>query len=270
MSEGHKRRLPLPERVAHAGLDPLPTDTEPRPGRRWWGRHVHELRWQAELARLLVDPLYRGVGVPHGDGSPVLLIPGFLVGDESLGVLAAWLKRIGYQPRRAGIRVNVDCSDRALDRLDQRLELIHRQSGRAVSIIGHSRGGHFAKALATRRPDRVRRVISLGAGLDTPFDISLPTKAAVVAVRAAHRPASGPARRNGCLTEACDCAFARDYAAPFPVGVPLTSVYSRNDGVVWWEACIVPYAECVEVTGSHVGLAFNRRSYQVIGDRLAA
>jgi hypothetical protein len=24
--------------------------------RRWWGRHVHELRWQAELVRLLVDP----------------------------------------------------------------------------------------------------------------------------------------------------------------------------------------------------------------------
>jgi hypothetical protein len=37
---------------------------------------------------------------------------------------------------------------------------------------------------------------------------------------------------------------------------------------VWWEACTVPYAECVEVTGSHVGLAFNRRSYRVIGERL--
>src|SRR5215208_6005647 len=100
-SAGHPRRVPLQEHAEHAGVDPLPTGYEPRPDRPWWGRHVHELRWQAELARLLVDPIYRGVGVPRGDGSPVLLIPGFLVGDESLGVLAAWLKRIGYQPRRA-------------------------------------------------------------------------------------------------------------------------------------------------------------------------
>jgi triacylglycerol lipase len=139
-----------------------------------------------------------------------------------------------------------------------------------VPLIGHSRGGHFAKALATRRPDRVRHVISLGAGLDTPFDVSIPTKAALAGVRAASRRVSDPARRAGCLTGACDCGFARDYAAPFPKSVPLTSIYSRGDGVVWWEACTVAYAECVEVTGSHVGLACNRQSYQVIGERLAA
>src|SRR5918998_1346269 len=76
---------------------------------RWWGRHVQELRWQAELARLLVDPVYRGVGVPHGDGSPVLLVPGFLAGDETLRVLGGWLERIGYDGRRSGIHLNVDC-----------------------------------------------------------------------------------------------------------------------------------------------------------------
>jgi triacylglycerol lipase len=48
-----------------------------------------------------VDPVWCGVGVPCGGGSHVLLIPGFLAGDESLGILASWLKRVGYQPRRA-------------------------------------------------------------------------------------------------------------------------------------------------------------------------
>ena len=52
--------------------------------------------------------------------------------------------------------------------------------------------------------------------------------------------------------------------------MPLTSIYSREDGVVWWEACVVPYARNVEVTGSHVGLAFNRTAYRVIAEALAA
>jgi hypothetical protein len=54
---------------------------------RWWGRHLHELRWHGELARLLVDPVYRGVDVARGDGGPVMLIPGFLAGDGSLSVM---------------------------------------------------------------------------------------------------------------------------------------------------------------------------------------
>src|SRR4051794_6309149 len=136
--------------------------TEPR----WWGRHVHELRWQAELARLLVDPVYRGQGLPRGDGGPVMLIPGFLAGDGSLRVMADWLKRIGHVPHGSGIHFNVDCAARILLQLERRLERI--AADRPAAIVGHSRGGHFAKALAHRRPDLVCNVVSLGAGLDTP------------------------------------------------------------------------------------------------------
>jgi hypothetical protein len=49
----------------------------------------------------------------------------------------------------------------------------------------------------------------------------------------------------------------------------MTSVYTRGDGVVWWEACVVDWARSVEVTGSHVGLAFNRKAYRVISETLA-
>ena len=44
----------------------------------WHGHPLLELRCYAELARLLVDPVFRGHGVPHGDGRSVLLLPGFL------------------------------------------------------------------------------------------------------------------------------------------------------------------------------------------------
>jgi triacylglycerol lipase len=254
------------EILDEAGLDPAVPAEPPAEPRRWWGRPLAEVRWQAELARLLVDPVFRGEGVPRGDGMPALLMPGFMAGDMSLSVLGGWLERMGYDPHGSGMVFNVDCSDRAFERLDARLADIHESTGRRVALIGHSRGAHFAKALAHRRPERVAGAISLGAGLDTPFDISLPTKAAVAAARAAQ----APRRKEGCFTDRCGCAFARHYAAPFPEDVPLTSIYSRGDGVVWWEACIVPYARNVEVTGSHVGLAFNRKAYRAVAEALAA
>ena len=255
--------------VARSGLDPA----APAGGsieRRWWGRPLAEIRWQAELARLLADPVFRGEGVPRGDGAPVLLLPGFMAGDGSLLVLRDWLKRMGYRPHGSGITFNVDCSDRALSRLGERLGAIHAESGRPVTLLGHSRGGHFAKALAHRWPERTASVISMGAGLDTPFDISVPTKAAVATVRTIHQRMDPERAVRGCMTDRCGCAFSRHYAGAFPAHVPLTSIYSRGDGVVWWEACVVPYARNVEVTGSHVGLAFNRKAYRVIADVLAA
>ncbi len=46
-------------------------------------------------------------------------------------------------------------------------------------------------------------------------------------------------------------------------------IYSKGDGVVHWQPQVVPYAECVEVGGSHVGLIFNRKSYRAIAEALA-
>jgi triacylglycerol lipase len=236
---------------------------------RWWGRHLHELRWQAELGRLLVDPVYRGQGVPRGDGGPVMLIPGFLAGDSSLQVMREWLGRIGHRPHESGIRMNVDCSNRCLLGLERRLERIADDAQRPVAVLGHSRGGHFAKALAHRRPDLVSRVVSMGAGLDTPFAISAPTLGAVAAVRAVHNRTTDRHTRNGCLTESCGCEFATHYRGAFPADIPITSIFSKGDGVVRWESCVVPYARCVEVTGSHIGLAFNRKAYKVVAKALA-
>jgi pimeloyl-ACP methyl ester carboxylesterase len=239
--------------------------TEPR----WWGHHVQELRWQAELGRLVVDPVYRGQGVPRGDGGPVLLIPGFLAGDGSLAVMRDWLRRIGHRPYESGIRLNVDCSNRCLLGLERRLQRVADRAGRPVAIVGHSRGGHFAKALAHRRPELVSKVISMGAGLDTPFAISVPTAGAVAAVRAVHNRTTDRRTRHGCLTAGCGCDFAHHYRGAFPEQIPLTSIFSKGDGVVRWESCVVPYARCVEVTGSHVGLACNRKAYAAVARALA-
>ena len=239
------------------------------PSERWWGDHLRETRWQLELYRLLIDPVFAGWGVPHGDGRPVMLMPGLGGGDQTLLVLAGWLRRIGYAPALCGFVANVGCSDRTIDRLERRLVELHERSGRRVALIGHSRGGHFARTLARRRPDLVSHAISIGAGLRRVFAISEPT---LLFARGVRGVVTRTGRGNSplCLTEGCDCPYTRDFVAPFPQDrVRLTSIYSKGDGVIRWQAAVVPYGDCVEVTGSHVGLIFNRKVYGAVAGALA-
>jgi triacylglycerol lipase len=249
----------------HADPEPGPTAE-----RRWWGNHLGELLWQLDAARLLAHPVLRGRGVARGDGRSVILVPGFLAGDYTLATMAAWLRGIGYQPRRAGFLTNTDCSERALSRLEARAELLVHEEDRRVAVIGHSRGAHLGKALAVRRPELVSHVIGLGGGLSRQMGISAPTAAGLALVRAWHRRTTDRAARRGCLTEECRCSFTRDYSGPFPETVRLTSIYSRRDGVVRWESCVTPYADNVEVDGTHVGLVLNPGAYVAIGTALAA
>jgi triacylglycerol lipase len=240
----------------------LPTD-------RWWGDHLREIRWQLELGRLLVDPVFRGAGVPRGDGRPVILMPGLGAGDQTLLVLAAWLRHIGYRPHMCGFVANIGCSDRAVERVERRVEAVHARYHRRVALIGHSRGGHYARALGHRRPELVSHAISIGAGLRQMLAVSYPTQTAVRGIRAGVLR-TGRAGSSRCLTDACDCAFARDFVAPFPADrVRLTSIYSKQDGVVRWQSALVAGADCVEVTGSHTGLIFNRKTYRAIASTLA-
>src|SRR5258706_12664242 len=54
--------------------------------------------------------------------------------------------------------------------------------------------------------------------------------------------------------------------------VPTTSIYSRSDGVVAWQACresAGERTENVEVKSSHIGLIWNPTVLEVIADRLS-
>jgi pimeloyl-ACP methyl ester carboxylesterase len=235
---------------------------------RWWGRHFHELRWQLEAMRLLSDPVFYGRGVARGDGRAALLLPGLLAGDYTLAPLSVWLRRVGYRPATAGFLLNVDCSERALVHVARRASSLAARSGRRIAVIGHSRGGHYARALAVRHPELVSHAISVGGGLVAQQAVSAPTQAAVAAVRAVHRHTTDRRRQRGCLSEGCTCQFGVDYRAALPDSVLLTSIYSRQDGVVQWQSCVADDATCVEVTGSHVGLIYNRAVYRAIAAAL--
>jgi triacylglycerol lipase len=73
----------------------------------------------------------------------------------------------------------------------------------------------------------------------------------------------------GCLTAGCTCAPSRAFNMAVPEQVRMTSIFSRTDGVVRWSSCVADYADCVEVPGSHLGMAFSRHAYRAVAHALA-
>lgn len=221
-----------------------------------------------DLAALVRHPVFRGEGVADGRGQPVLLIPGFLAGDSSLRLMGRWLKETGHYPKRAGIRVNVGCSGDGADRLEERLEELVQRQGQRAAIVGQSRGGHFAKVLAKRRPDLVSGIVTLGSPQLDPFAVNPLVWTGVMAVGALGTLGARGLFNRGCLEGECCSTFWEDNAAALPRGVGYVSVYSRRDGVVDWRSCLDPGAEHVEIRSSHCGMAVHPGAYRAIADGL--
>ena len=227
-----------------------------------------ESRMGLELAALLRDPVFRGAGVTDGEGQPVLLIPGFLAGDDSLRVMARWLKGTGHHPSRAGIRLNVACSGEAIESLEDRLEQLVQERGSRAAVIGHSRGGTFARVLAHRRPDLVSGAVMLGSAQADPLAVHPLVRAQVELIATLGRLGVPGLFSRACLDGHCCADFWDAFAAPPRRGVGLVSVYSRTDGIVRWQACLDPAAEQVEVESSHCGMAVHPDVFRVVARSL--
>jgi pimeloyl-ACP methyl ester carboxylesterase len=167
------------------------------------------------------------------------------------------------------MRANVDCTTRALDRLEGELERLAERDGTKVAVVGQSRGGAMARLLAVRRPDLVRSIVCLGSPLTDQLAVHPLVRAQVTAVGFLGTIGVPGLFGRGCLAGDC-CAGTRDLAeAPFPEGVEFTSVYSRTDGIVDWRSCLDPAARHVEVRASHVGMAVNAEVFRAVGEALA-
>jgi triacylglycerol lipase len=227
-----------------------------------------EARVGLEAAALLRDPIFRGDGVGHGRGRPVLLIPGFLAGDGSLAVMSNWLGRCGYRPGRVGMIANVDCSSAALARLEPRLERLVAEQGSRAALVGQSRGGSLAKVLARRRPELVCGIVTLGSPELEPLAVHPLVRLQLQAVSTLGSLGAPRLFKRSCLDGACCASFWKDLAAPLPRGVGFVSVYSRTDGIVDWRACLAPGAEHVEARGSHIGMAVNPSVWRAVARAL--
>ena len=203
---------------------------------------------------LLLSPLL--LRAPRGDGHPVLAVPGFLATDTSMAPLRAYLKQLGYDTYAWKLGRNLGGVASRRNALKKLLSDIHAGTGRKVSVVGWSLGGIYARDLALQLPDMVRSVITLGS----PFAHDVRATNATWLYEAL----SGETiEANSELTDAI--------AGDLPV--PVTSIYSRADGIVNWHTSQLRpsgTAENIEVLlASHIGLAVNAAVLWAIADRLA-
>src|SRR5436190_359035 len=175
-----------------------------------------ESRFGLEMAALMRDPVYHGEGISDAGGQPVLLIPGFLAGDDSLGVMTRWLRRTGHHTRKAGMRSNVNCSEAAMRGLEERLEMLAQCREQKVGIVGQSRGGNFARVLAVRRPDLVSGIVTLGSPQLDPMAVHPLVKVPVIAVGALGTLGMAGLFRHSCRNGHCCERFWEDMHSHFP------------------------------------------------------
>jgi pimeloyl-ACP methyl ester carboxylesterase len=213
--------------------------------------------------------VFKGEDVVDAQGQPVLLIPGFLAGDDSLGLMTQWLRRTGHHTKSAGIRSNIDCSSASVERLAERLACLAETSGQRVAIVGQSRGGNLAKVLAVRYPELVSGIVTLGSPQLDPFDVHPLVRMQVYAVGTLGTLGMKGFFKHGCKKGACCERFWDELAGPMPSGVGYLSVYSKSDGVVRWRACLDPEAEHLEIKASHVGMAVHPRAFRAVAAALA-
>jgi len=223
-----------------------------------------------ETAALVRHPIFRGDGVSDGRGQPMLLIPGFMAGDDSLALMTRWLRRTGHHTSKAGMRLNIGCSGGGVEPLERRLQaLVERQGQRAV-IIGQSRGGSFAKVLAQVRPDLVSGIITLGSPTLDPLNVHPVVRRSVSAVATLGRLRVPGLFTRSCLDGDCCASFWELHDKPLPRGVGFVAIYSKSDGIVDWRSCLDGGARHIEVSSSHIGMAVHPDGYRVIADTLQA
>lgn len=193
---------------------------------------------------------------PRGDGRPVLLLPGYGTDETTMRPLGRYLQYLGYDVYDWGLGRNRGDVDGYTRRMGERVtELYEELDGAPLTLVGWSLGGVIARETARLFEPYVREVITLG----TPI-IGGPKYTA-----AAQRYAESA---NLDLDE-----FEKEVHSRNSMGIsqPVTSIYSKLDGIVGWRASIDIYnkqARNIEVNSSHFGIGANGHVWRLIADIL--
>jgi hypothetical protein len=194
---------------------------------------------------------------PKGDGHAVMVFPGLSANDVSTVPLRYYLQSLNYKPWGWEQGFNFGPRAGVMDEAKSNLQTTFEATGRKVSLIGWSLGGVYARELAKEMPHMVRSVITLG----TPFAGSYK---ATNAWRVYQMASGRNIERE-----------AASYDLPAAPPVPTSSIYTKTDGVVAWQASIQApsktnaHTENIEVIASHIGLGLNPSAWWAVADRLA-
>ncbi len=210
---------------------------------------------------------YATRAVPRAE-EPVILVPGFMAGDATLGAMSRTLRRRGFRTYRSHIHANVGCTLAAAAELETRIESIAIKRQSRVRIVGHSLGGMLARGLAVRRPDLIAGIVTMGSPMLAPGAHHRVLTAGVDMLVRLSRAGVPGLMAEECVAGSCARQSFDESREPLSAGVSFTAIYSRRDGVVDWRACVDPEAHAVEVTASHVGMALDPHVIRTVTEAL--
>lgn len=193
---------------------------------------------------------------PRGDGRPVMLLPGYGTDESAMRPLGRYLRYLGYDVYDWGQGRNKGDVDECVQRVGKEVAELSGELGNApVTLIGWSLGGVVAREVARLFESHVREVITLG----TPI-IGGPKYTAV-------------GRRFASSAGLDLDEFEYEVHSRNSIGIrqPVTSIYSKLDGVVGWRASVDTYnaqARNIEVLSSHFGIGVNGKVWRLIANIL--
>lgn len=207
------------------------------------------LRLARERRGLLRDPTLRG-------DATVLVIPGFGTTDAWTLPFRRTLARLGHAVHGWELGRNTGEVRELLPRVRDRVRGLHEEAGSPVAIVGWSLGGVFAREVARRDRRLVARVITLGSPVQGGPKYTATARTF---------------RARGLDLDQVEAEVA--LVNRTTIAVPLTSIYSRADSIVHWEASLDPWndhVEHLEVSTTHGGLVLCPRVLRLVAERLAA
>jgi len=213
----------------------------------WLGRpFALELRSLIERRELRRSPLWAGADFPHGENRPIIVIPGFYAARNSATELVHVLKTNDWDVTEADVGRNSGPAYDSVDISERQLFELSERAGQPVTLIGHSRGGQFARILAVRHPALVEQVVALGAPLNVKyppfFVVKLPAE---LLDRLWRKGLFGPVYPDR------EDAVDNDRYRCFPNSVDFVSIFSKTDGIVDWRFSADPAAAHIEIDSTH-------------------
>jgi len=196
------------------------------------------------------------LSAPRGDGRPVLLAPGFMAGRLSMQPLAVFLRRLGYDAKPWRLGRNHGGVEALVEDFRDEVADLAAAARQPVSLIGWSLGGVIVRETARLEPTNVREVITMGSPI-----VGGPKYTAVSGYYA---------RRFEIDLDELEAEI--EERARLGLTQPVTSIYSKGDGVVDWRASIDAYnahARNIEVVGSHFSLGLNAQVWRLVAKTLA-
>ena len=191
---------------------------------------------------------------PRGDGRIAVALPGWKAPELTTAPLRGYLRSLGHDARSWGFGVNQGDVEAKRDEMVVTVRALAERSGRPVNLLGWSLGGVVAREVARCAPDAVHRVVVYGSPV-----VGGPSHTAGVG---AYDP--DEVARISELQAHLD--------ATEPVTTPITAIFTRNDSVVDWRACIDRHSldvTTIEVGSTHIGLGLDPDVWITVAEALA-